>query len=57
MRFSGKSLTAGVEKHSINGLKVSVYNPAKTVADYFKYRNKIGLEVAMEAFREQIRPR
>jgi len=52
VRFSGRSLTAGVEKHSINGVKVSVYNPAKTVADCFKYRNKIGLDVAMEALRD-----
>jgi len=52
VRFSGKALTAGVETHSIERVKVSVYNPAKTVADCFKYRNKIGLDVAIEALRD-----
>ena len=52
VRFSGKALTAGVEIHSIEGAKVRVYNPAKTVADCFKYRNKIGLDVAIEALRD-----
>jgi predicted transcriptional regulator of viral defense system len=52
VRFSGTALTAGVESHSIEGVKVKVYNPAKTVADCFKYRNKIGLDVAIEALRD-----
>ena len=52
VRFSGKALTAGVETHSIESVKVNVYNPAKTVADCFKYRNKIGLDVAIEALRD-----
>ena len=52
VRFSGKALTAGVETHTIEGVKVKVYNPAKTVADCFKYRNKIGLDVAIEALRD-----
>lgn len=52
VRFSGKALTAGVESHSIKGVKVRVYNPAKTIADCFKYRNKIGLDVAIEALRD-----
>ena len=52
VRFSGKALTAGVETHPIEGVKVKVYNPAKTVADCFKYRNKIGLDVAIEALRD-----
>jgi predicted transcriptional regulator of viral defense system len=52
VRFSGKALTAGVESHSIDGVKIKVYNPAKTVADCFKYRNKIGLDVAIEALRD-----
>jgi len=52
VRFSGKALTAGVEAHSIEGVTVRVYNPAKTVADCFKYRNKIGLDVAIEALRD-----
>jgi predicted transcriptional regulator of viral defense system len=52
LRFSGASLTAGIETHVIQGVKVRVYNPAKTVADCFKYRNKFGLDVALEALRE-----
>lgn len=52
VRFSGKALTAGVETHRIEGVDVKVYKPAKTVADCFKYRNKIGLDVAIEALRD-----
>ncbi|NJO93183.1 MAG: transcriptional regulator [Hydrococcus sp. RM1_1_31] len=50
--MSGQALTAGVEKHLIAGLPVRVYNIPKTVADCFKYRNKIGLDIALEALRE-----
>jgi len=50
--MSGKALHEGVEIHRINGVKVQVFCPAKTVADCFKYRNKIGLDVALEALRE-----
>ena len=52
VRHSGQSLSYGVEKRKIEGVKVSVYSPAKTVADCFKYRNKIGLDVAIEALRD-----
>jgi predicted transcriptional regulator of viral defense system len=52
VRFSQATLSAGVEKHQIEGVTVPVYSPAKTVADCFKYRNKIGLDVAIEALRE-----
>lgn len=51
VRFSGAALTAGIEEHLVEGVPVRVYDPAKTVADCFKYRNKIGLEVALEALR------
>ena len=51
-RFSGKAFTDGVEEHQIEGVTVRVTNPAKTVADCFKYRNKVGLEVALEAARD-----
>lgn len=50
-RFSGASLTAGVEEHLVEGVPIRVYGPAKTVADCFKFRNKIGLDVAIEALR------
>lgn len=52
VRMSGKSLTEGVERIEIEGVGVPVFNAAKTVADCFKYRNKIGLDVALEALRE-----
>ena len=52
VRFSGPALRQGIEEHSIEGVQVRVYNPAKTVADCFKYRNKIGLDVAIEALRD-----
>jgi predicted transcriptional regulator of viral defense system len=52
VRMSGKALTEGVEEHRIEGVTVKVYKPAKTVADCFKYRNKIGLDVALEALRD-----
>ena len=52
VRFSGAALTEGVEKHVVDGVTVRVTGVAKTVADCFKYRNKIGLDVAMEALRE-----
>jgi predicted transcriptional regulator of viral defense system len=57
VRFSERTLEAGVEEHSIEGVLVRVYNPAKTVADCFKYRNKIGLDVALEALRDCRRQR
>lgn len=52
VRFSGAALTEGVETHKVDGVQVRVYSPAKTVADCFKYRNKIGLDVALEALKE-----
>lgn len=51
VRFSGVALTAGIEEHPVEGVTVRVYAAAKTVADCFKYRNKIGLDVASEALR------
>ncbi len=56
-RMSGEALTAGVEEHSIDGTPVRVFSPAKTVADCFKFRNKVGLDVALEALRETLRSR
>ena len=52
VRFSGPAFESGVEEHRIEGVLVKVYCPAKTVADCFKYRNKIGLDIAMEALRD-----
>jgi len=52
VRFSKEALSAGIEEHIVEGVKVRIYNPAKTVADCFKYRNKIGLDTALESLRE-----
>ena len=52
VRFSGEAWTAGVEAHVVDGVSVRITCVAKTVADCFKYRNKIGLDVALEALRE-----
>ena len=51
VRFSAAALAAGIEERLVEGVPVRVYDPAKTVVDCFKYRNKIGLEVALEALR------
>jgi len=56
-RFSKASLLYGVEEHRILGTTLRITNPAKTVADCFKYRNKVGLDVAIEALREGLRDR
>jgi predicted transcriptional regulator of viral defense system len=52
VRFSGEAFTEGVEEHTVDAVTVRVTSVAKTVADCFKYRNKIGLDVALEALRE-----
>ncbi len=57
VRFSSEALTFGVEVHKVEGVKVQVTSPAKTVADCFKYRNKIGLDVAIEALRDCLQQR
>lgn len=54
-RFSGKSLTEGIDYHEVDGVDVQVYNTAKTIADCFKFRNKIGLDIAIEALEIGIR--
>jgi predicted transcriptional regulator of viral defense system len=51
-RFSGDAYTEGVEKHVVEGIDIHVYSPAKTIADCFKYRNKIGIDVAVEALHD-----
>ncbi len=52
VRFSGPALTEGVREHVIRGVRVRVTTPARTVVDCFKYRNKVGLDVALEALRD-----
>jgi len=55
--FSGEAFTAGVEEHDVEGVTLRVYNPAKTVADCFKFRYKIGIDVALEALRDTLKER
>jgi len=55
VHMSGESFTEGVEEHEIEGIAVKVFNPAKTVADCFKFRGKVGLSVAIEALRDYVR--
>lgn len=50
-RFSGQSFIAGVEEHKVDGVAVRVYSPEKTLADCFKFRNRIGMDVVLEALR------
>ncbi len=52
IRFSGDALYFGVEEKQVIGGKIRVFSPAKTVADCFKLRHKIGMDVALEALRE-----
>jgi len=57
VRFGGEAFSAGVEIHNVEGVSVKVYSLAKSVADLFKYRNKVGLDVALEVLREAWRSR
>ncbi len=52
VQFTGEAYTAGVEEAEHDGVKLRVYGVAKTVADCFKHRNKIGLDVALEALKD-----
>jgi predicted transcriptional regulator of viral defense system len=55
IRYSEKTLMSGVQVHRIEGIPVRIFTPAKTVADCFKYRSKIGIDVAIEALRDTLR--
>jgi predicted transcriptional regulator of viral defense system len=50
-RFTGEAFTEGVEAHELDGVSVRIYNPEKTLADCFKFRNQVGLDTVMEAVR------
>jgi predicted transcriptional regulator of viral defense system len=55
VRLSEPSLSEGIENHKVEGVPVRVYSAAKTVADCFKFRNKIGLDIAIEALKHCLR--
>ena len=57
VRFAADSLATGVEVREVDGATIRITGVAKTVADCFKFRNKVGLDVALEALREAIRGR
>ena len=57
VRISGAALMAGIDEHDIEGVTVRITSPARTVVDCFKFRNKIGIDVAVEALREYRRLR
>ncbi len=50
-RFTGEAFSEGVESHDLDGVIVRIYNPEKTLADCFKFRNRIGMDTAIEAIR------
>jgi len=55
VRLSGPSLTEGIENQKVEGVPIRVYSVAKTVADCFKFRNKVGHDVAIEALKDALR--
>jgi predicted transcriptional regulator of viral defense system len=57
VRFAARALVDGVEEHEIEGVRVRVTSPARTVVDCFRYRSKIGVDVAIEALRDYRRTR
>jgi predicted transcriptional regulator of viral defense system len=52
VRFPPRLLTSGVETHAIEGVAVRIYSPAKTIADLFRYRRSVGLDVAVGGLKE-----
>lgn len=50
-RFSNEAYNSGIENHAIYGVPIKIYNPEKTLADCFKFRNKVGLDTVIEAIR------
>ena len=55
--FSGKSYHSGIVEETVDGIKVKVYDREKTIADCFKFRSAVGVDVAVEALREALRKR
>ncbi|MBI4968199.1 MAG: type IV toxin-antitoxin system AbiEi family antitoxin domain-containing protein [Rhodospirillales bacterium] len=57
VRFSERALSEGVEQHLIEGVHVRITSPARTIVDCFRFRNKIGVDIAVSAMREALRKR
>ncbi|MDE2466205.1 MAG: type IV toxin-antitoxin system AbiEi family antitoxin domain-containing protein [Alphaproteobacteria bacterium] len=57
VRFARQSISQGVEKHKIEGVTVRVTDPATTIADCFRFRRKVGIDVALEGLREALKHR
>ena len=57
VQMTANAYATGIEEHLIDGMKLQVYSAAKTVVDCFKHRNKIGLDVALEALKDSWRTR
>lgn len=57
IRMSGAALSTGIQEHDIDGVRVRITSPARTVVDCFKFRNKIGIDVAVEALKDYRRLR
>lgn len=55
--LSGSMFTSGIETHERDGFRLKVYGVAKTVADCFKFRNQLGIEIAIEALRTALQER
>jgi predicted transcriptional regulator of viral defense system len=55
VRFSSRALREGMKRHLIEGIEVPIFEPARTIVDCFRYRNKIGLDIALEGLREGLR--
>lgn len=53
--FSGDAYSAGIQTHELDGIRIPIYSPEKTLADCFKFRNKIGRDVAVEALGNYLR--
>jgi hypothetical protein len=50
-RFKGEAFIAGVKDHDLDGVNVRVYDPEKTLAGCFKFRNQLGIEIVLEALK------
>lgn len=57
IRMSGAAITTGIEERTIDGVRVRITSPARTVVDCFKFRNRIGIDVAVEALKDYRRLR